>query len=211
MRTHRPPHRTVWLGAVLERSLPYVTRATSRSLTISSNGRLLATGVFCGTFLCSILSVIFVLKASDHVHPMSHVTTSPVHPCSPAIEVISASSCRTTTTSLLLLIGMNASGGAIMSRGHHHTTACALTWRSSSPDSRAWHRHVCTCTKLADPQAAGRAGPRCILTSVVYTYLRRWSSPSSYIGTWWWPARAGPFTAATLGRQCSGQCWQCRT
>ena len=81
-----------------------------------------------------------------------------------------------------------------MSRGHHHTTACALTWRSSSPDSRAWHRHVCTCTKLADPQAAERAGPRCILTSVVYTYLRRWSSPSSYIGTWWWPARAGPFT-----------------
>ena len=70
-----------------------------------------------------------------------------------------------TTTSLLLLIGMSASGGAIMSRGHHHTTACALTWRSSSPDSRAWHRHVCTCTKLADPQAAGRAGPRCILTS----------------------------------------------
>ena len=113
MRTHWPPHRTVRLGAVLERSLPYVTRATSRSLTISSNGRLLVTGVFCGTFLCSILSVIvvakplnsviFVLKASDHVHPMSHVTTSPVHPCSPAIEVISASSCRTTTTSLLLL------------------------------------------------------------------------------------------------------------
>ena len=62
MRTHRPPHRTVWLGAVLERSLPYVTRATSRSLTISSNGRLLVTGVFCGTFLCSILSVIFVSK-----------------------------------------------------------------------------------------------------------------------------------------------------
>ena len=116
------------------------------------------------------------------------------HGCRSAIEVISASSCRTTTTSLLLLIGMNASGGAIMSRGHHHTTACALTWRSSSPDSRAWHRHVCTCTKLADPQAAERAGPRCILTSVVYTYLRRWSSPSSYIGTWWWPARAGPFT-----------------
>ena len=70
MRTHWPPHLTVRLGAVLERSLPYVTRATSRSLTISSNGRLLVTGVFCGTFLCSILSVIFVLKASDYVPSM---------------------------------------------------------------------------------------------------------------------------------------------
>ena len=58
----------VRLGAVLERSLPYVTRATSRSLTISSNGRLLATGVFCGTFLCSIL-IIFVAKPPNMLPP----------------------------------------------------------------------------------------------------------------------------------------------
>ena len=136
------------------------------------------------------------------------------HGCRSAIEVIGASEGRHgearacmvlgpksvvrgragENTLIILLIDMSASGGAIISRSHHRAIACTLTWRSSSPDSRAWHRHVCTCTKLADPQAAERAGPRCILTSVVYTYLRRWSSPSSYIGTWWWPARAGPFT-----------------
>ena len=61
---------------------------------------------------------------------------------------------------IILLIDMRASGGAIISRSHHRATACTLTWRSSSPDSRAWHRRVRTCTKLADPQAAERASPR---------------------------------------------------
>ena len=57
-------------------------------------------------------------------------------------------------------IDMSASGGAIISRSHHRAIACTLTWRSSSPDSRAWHRRVRPCTKLADPQAAERASSR---------------------------------------------------